>query len=332
MDKIIIFSHESDIDGLGSVILGKLAFGVIDYVLCPNINVLEIKFREMVETGKLYEYDNIFITDLSLYKPAADIVKNDSILSDKVLVFDHHKSAIDDGYNIYKFETIIVSDENGKKRCGTDLFYEYLLSKKYLNRKPIIDEFVELTRLEDTWGWQKNGSIGIKAHDLAILFNTIGIEQYIDIIYAKLLYESNFDFTIDEKEIIENRKKEYLASLKQIWTEVEFFKDDLNNKYAALYADYELRNELSEYAKSLKIDGLKYLIVVALEKGEFGQKSYRSIEENFDVGKIARIHGGGGHVGAAAVNITEMQRNHALSLMKINKRDSLKYLVDNYID
>lgn len=328
MDKIIIFSHESDIDGLGSVILGKLAFGEIDYVLCPNINILQAEFSKLIENKNLYNYDKIYITDLTLYAPAADIVKNDAILSDKVLVFDHHKSAIDDGYDTYDFENIIDVDENGKKRCGTDLFYEHLLLEKYIVGTPAIDEFVELTRLEDTWEWKKNGR-GIKAHDLAILFNAIGIEQYINIIYTKLLYESDFNFTTDEMNIIENRKNEYLDLLKQTWEEVEFFKDESNNKYASLYANYELRNELSEYAKSLKIDDLKYLIIVALEKGEFGQKSYRSIEENFDVGKIAKSHGGNGHVGAAAVNITEEQRNHALSLMKTNKRDSLKYLVDN---
>ena len=36
MKKIIIFSHESDIDGMGSIILGKLAFKDLDYILAPN--------------------------------------------------------------------------------------------------------------------------------------------------------------------------------------------------------------------------------------------------------------------------------------------------------
>ena len=31
MNKNIIFSHESDIDGLGCIVLGKLAFQDIDY-------------------------------------------------------------------------------------------------------------------------------------------------------------------------------------------------------------------------------------------------------------------------------------------------------------
>ena len=55
--RIIIFSHENDIDGLGSIILGKLAFNEIDYDLSSNVNVLETKFRTMLENGELNKYD-----------------------------------------------------------------------------------------------------------------------------------------------------------------------------------------------------------------------------------------------------------------------------------
>ena len=76
---------------------------------------------------------------------------------------------------------------------------------------------------------------------------------------------------------------------------------------------------------------LKYLIIVALEKGSFGQKSYRSIEEGFDVGKIAEAHGGSGHPGAASVNITEKQKEYALILRRNSNRESLNYLANcNY--
>ena len=42
MSKVIIFSHESDIDGLGCIVLGKLAFNEMDYALMPNIEKLEV--------------------------------------------------------------------------------------------------------------------------------------------------------------------------------------------------------------------------------------------------------------------------------------------------
>lgn len=327
--KVIIFSHESDIDGMGSIVLGKIAFGEIDYVLSPNVNALEAGFREMIENGNLNKYDSIYITDLTLYSPAADLVKQNSELSSKVLVFDHHRSAINEGYNNYDFTNITEVDDSGRKKCGTDLFYDFLLSKKLINRTSALDEFVELTRLEDTWEWKTSGELGIRAHDLAILFNALGVDEYIDRMYSKLsICMGDFNLTPKEEGIINNKKREYLALLEQIWSEAEFFKDEFGNDYSALYAGYEFRNELGEHVRNLNIKNLKYLVIVALEKGQFGQKSYRAIEKNFNVGKIAEFHGGGGHPEAASVNITEDQKKHALVLRKTSNKDSLEYLVN----
>ena len=328
MEKVIIFSHESDIDGLGSIVLGKLAFGNIDYVLSANVNVLESKFRELIENKSLYSYDKIYVTDLALYNPALDIVGKDPILSKRVLVFDHHRSAINEGCDKYSFVTIMEKDEDGNKRCGTDLFYEYLVSNGFLTKNLALDRFVLLTRLEDTWEWKNTGELGIKAHDLAILFNAIGKEKYIEKMFERLISnQDGFELTSDEKILVEDKKKEYLKLLEDIWNTAEFFNDELGNYYSAVFAEYEFRNELAEYAKSLRIKDLKYLIIVALEKGAFGQKSYRSIDEGFDVGKIAEAHGGSGHPGAASVNITEKQKEYALILRKNSKRESLNYLV-----
>ena len=329
-EKVIIFSHENDIDGLGNIILGKMAFEDIDYVLASNVNVLEAKFRKYLEKGTLYQYDRIFVTDLALYDPSIEMVSKDPVLSKKVLVFDHHKSAINEGCDRYNFTTIIEVDENGIKRCGTDLFYEYLSSAGLLLRTKSLDEFVELTRLEDTWEWKKTGEQGLKAHDMAILLNVIGIDSYIESMLIKVhSNDSPIEFTEKEKSIIEDKKAEYLATLQRIWREAEYFVDEYENKFAGVFADYEYRNELGEYAKGLNESELKYLVIIALEKGAYGQKSYRAIANGFDVGKIAEAHGGNGHPAAASVNITKEQKEKCLILRKTNKRDSIKYLVES---
>ena len=42
---------------------------------------------------------------------------------------------------------IIQEEEDAKgKRCGTDLFYEYLCDNNYLNSTKCIEQFVELTK------------------------------------------------------------------------------------------------------------------------------------------------------------------------------------------
>lgn len=167
MEKILLFSHESDIDGLGCVVLAKLAFKNLDYVLLPDIRKLELTFREYIQSDKLANYDRIYVTDLALYDPALTMVEESS-LKDRVLVFDHHKMAIKDNMDRYSFTTII-EEENDRNRCGTELFYDYLVKNNLLVSTPALEEFVELTRLEDTWEWKKYGEIGENAHDLAFL-------------------------------------------------------------------------------------------------------------------------------------------------------------------
>lgn len=326
MNKVIIFSHESDIDGLGCIVLGKLAFNEIDYILLPNIEKLELTFRSYLKYHKLDNYDMIYITDLALYDPSLTMVAESSI-KNKVLVFDHHKVAIKDNMNRFPFTKIIEEDKKGK-RCGTDLFFEYLANKGLLTVTNSLKDFVELTRLEDTWEWKKSGNFGEKAHDLAVLFNSIGIEKYICNMTKKLL-DNKDSFSLDDKEIriVQNKKDEYDKLLSKIMSSAEYFQDRNGNKFGIVYANYEYRNELAEYIKNKKNpESIKYFIVVAMDKGEFGQKSYRSIDESFDVNKVAMNHGGGGHPGAASVNITKDQKEKAAVL---SKRESLKYLAES---
>ena len=139
--------------------------------------------------------------------------------------------------------------------------------------------------------------------------------------------KENFSFSDEEKSIIQNRKNEYEEKLSNIMLNAEYFQDENGNKYGVVYANYEYRNELAEYIINKKNPYLiEYLIIVAMDKGEFGQKSYRSIDESFDVNEIAMNHGGGGHQGAASVNITKDQKEKSLIL---SKRESLKYLAES---
>ncbi len=326
MKKTIIFSHDSDIDGLGCVVLSKLAFDNLDYVVVTNVEKLETVFRSYLESSKLDKYDNIYITDLALYDPSLTMVATSS-LRDKVLVFDHHKRAIESNMNRYNFTTIIEEDEKGK-RCATDLFYEYLIKNKLLSQNESLNEFVELIRLEDTWQWKQKGDFGVKAHDLAILFNTIGIEDFISSMTTKLSKSTNsFSYSDEELEIIKNKKIAYEKKLTEIMSKAEYFNDENNNKFGIVFSEYEYRNELAEYVQNHhNPESIKYLIIVAIDKGENGQKSYRSIDETFDVNQVAMNHGGGGHVGAATVNITKEQKAKALTL---NRKASLKYLANS---
>ncbi len=327
MKKIIIFSHESDIDGMGSIILGKLAFKDLDYILAPNPESLEILFNKLMNENKLMKYDQIYITDLALKNPSLNMVAN-SPIKNKILIFDHHQKSIDEKLNIYPFTKIIEEDAKGK-RCGTSLFYEYLVNQNYLSETKAEKDFVELTRLEDTWEWTQKGKFGIMAHDLAILFNIIGKDAYINTITNKLLSnKDNFYLSLEEQNLINIKKDQNTKALKELLPQIEYFIDEYNNKFGIVYAKYEYRNDLPEYIRNINNpENIQYLVIVALDKGENGQKSYRTIVDGFDVNEIAKKHGGGGHKSASAVNISSSQKVQAL---KLTKKEGLKFLAECY--
>ncbi len=322
--KVLLFSHKSDIDGLGSVILGSVAFSDFTYELFEDVNDLEIKFRNYINLNYFDKFDRVFITDLALYEPSLSMVAS-SELSKKVLVFDHHQAAINKGYGNYDFTTIHeVLD--GKIKCGTELFYEYLVNNNLINCNKCSDYFVEYTRLEDTWEWINNKEIGIKAHDLSILYNALGREKYISAIIYKLKNDDNFFYSELEEKLINEKKEEYEKKLSEIVDDAEYLTDSNGNNFAVMFCDYQYRNELPDFISNHgNSHNVKYIIIVAYDKGEYGQKSYRRVDTNFNVNDVAQAHGGGGHPGSAAVGITKEQRDSALSM---SKTDAAKYLAD----
>ena len=81
--KILLFTHKNDIDGMGNVVLSKLAFNNVDYILCETFD-LNHKVTEFITTRKIYEYDKIFITDLCLDEELLSLINQDEKLKSKI--------------------------------------------------------------------------------------------------------------------------------------------------------------------------------------------------------------------------------------------------------
>ena len=131
--KRLLFTHGADIDGMGSAILSKLAFEQIDIIYARNVSDLDSKFKEEYESGRLYNYDIVYITDLSLKMDLANTVLKDEKLSSKIFVFDHHETALASGLNDFANCSIIV-EKDGIKSCGTEIFYWYLVDNGYISK------------------------------------------------------------------------------------------------------------------------------------------------------------------------------------------------------
>lgn len=186
MSKVIIFSYENDIDRIGCVVLAKLAFEQVDYVLLEDLEALEVTFRKYIELNSLNDYEKIFITDLSLCGTTLKLIENCD-LKDKIYVFKTQQGTREDNISV------------------TDLFYKYLIKNNLIIRTPAINTFVEYTRLEYTGEWQTSQD-GIKAHNLSILLDVLAADEYIKIITKKLRGNSYFNYSDEDLKLIEEKK------------------------------------------------------------------------------------------------------------------------------
>lgn len=311
--KVLLFTHKSDIDGMGNAVLAQLAFDEVDYILCENFN-LQDEISKYYDNGSIYNYDKVFITDLWLEEPMLSKIANDIKLKDKILEFDHHKSALENYSNKYDFVTITVSNDKGL--CsGTSLFYDYLVNNKFIDNKQIINDFVELTRKYDTWEWKTKYNDEMP-HDLTLLFDAVGCNGYIKLMFDKLNNKDNENFKFNELEkmLIDNKIKQVQEKLSNYAKKV-YYKEILGLKAGIVFIDYEYRNDLAEYFRQNNFD-MDFVMLIALD---YGSISYRSIKENINVRLIAEAMNGRGHDKAASSPISHEQK---IGLIKILTKDN----------
>ena len=308
--KVLIFTHKNDIDGMGNAVLSKLAFEEVNYVLCETFDLIG-KVNEFISTKKIYDYDRIFITDLCLDETTLKLISEDEKINNIFQIIDHHRTYEDEKYTKYPFVKVQLKNDKGLC-CGTSLFYEYLLENNYITSNETIDEFVELTRLHDTWEW-KNIYNNEKARDLAILFDCLGTEGYINFMYEKLIKETIFNFTDLENTLIEN-KKVVIKDTVEGYVKNVYHKDILGMKAGILFINYEFRNEIGEYLRENKFD-LDFIMMISLDRGVV---SYRRINENISVRTVAEYYHGKGHDAAATNPITSKQKELILDILTNN--------------
>ena len=279
---IKLFTH-TDLDGVGCEILGRILFRENINVTRCNYDNIDNKVEEFLNNTE--EYDKLFITDISVSKKIADKLNS---ISDKVILLDHHKTAL--WLNEYPYALVQVEDESIGKLCGTYLFYEYL-KKNYeeFNNTHALELFVDYVRMYDTWEWKEkyNNIIPKRLNDL----------MYIDGVYEfknKMKYklENNYpivdDVDILKLDIEQINIDSYVAQK----DETLIVNDNLFPGYIVgiTFADKyisELGNKLCELHSELDfvvLINMSSLIV-----------SYRTVKNDIDLSAIAKGYGGGGH-------------------------------------
>lgn len=289
--KVLLFTHEQDIDGMGSVILGNLVFKDFHYVPCKTFEI-DSNFKKYMDDNSIYNYDLIFVTDLCLHEPILTIINNDEQLKNKVLVLDHHKTEIENA--IYDFVKVILECSKGPT-SGTYLFYEYLISNKYLESKCVLEELVELTRQYDTWDWVKYNNK--KARLLHLLFEQVGYREYIDIMSNIIKNNNSIVFSNKQLEIINDWENQFKIDSKKILESMVVYPviiEGIEYKVGYMHAKYKYRNDLNELVKKNNIYDVD---LIGMIFPDMDVVSYRGVKE-MDVSIVPTYFGGKGHKGA----------------------------------
>lgn len=298
--KVLIFTHEQDIDGIGCLILARKAFKKIDFELCKTFEITD-KVKRYIDSNKIYDYDKIYVTDLCIKEPVLSFINSDDVLKNKLIVLDHHKTELDEGNNKYDFVNIIV-EKNNMKVSGTSLFYDYLVSNKYLEKSTILDIFVEWTRQYDVWDW-KNAN-NYEARKLHILFETQGYEKYITTLERIINNEKSIVFNDEEEKIVLEFDKKLCNDMNLILNKMvvkELVIDEVIYKIGFVMSPYCYRNDIDEFIRK---DNKYNIDIVGMIMTDMETVSYRNVKD-VDVSKVAVYFDGKGHKGAA----TNLQSN-----------------------
>jgi len=137
--KVFLFSHESDLDGLYSAVIGLIRYPQANTVFLGYGQDSFSKIGNFLYSATHYSKERglVIISDLGLNDDTIDICKkifSDAVRNDwKIIWVDHHpwsQQAID---SVKPFVEVLL-DTSGSK-CASDLMYEKLLPGHELARK-----------------------------------------------------------------------------------------------------------------------------------------------------------------------------------------------------
>lgn len=272
--KRLIISHIADPDGVTPIILSKLVFEEIDYILSENKDV-----NDNVKNN-LDKYDFIYVVDLNISEELADFIEAN--YKEKIMILDHHSSC----NNMNKYSFIEVNAEG--KESGTSLYYKYLLNNynnNLLNREST-KMLVEHVRTMDIYDFSKTSKE--EAEKLEMIFKIYGKDRFIDKFYNVIINDLEL-YSKEDLNLVELEKER----IKRYIEEKEFIEISLDNKRVGVVFAERYISELGNYLIN-KYDYLDYIVLINIDK----KISYRG-NGKVDLSVIAKKFGGGGHVNAA---------------------------------
>lgn len=300
MEKIIyLFSH-IDLDGVGANILLHRFYSFeqvtkFNMVNCDydRINELLSAFVYKVQNHTLIinPDDELYITDISpddkIAQEVQSLVASNYLKLDHIHHFDHHATSKE-----YMDKYLWSTNGEDETSSGTSLLYHYLVKRFNSNFCfPSESIFVKNVTDYDTWAWTKNGNS--KAKVLNDLFHLLGHEVFI----KRFTNDISPELSPGEQLLLDTDYKNIKKYIQQ--KNSELLKRDIRGHLVGIVFGSQYISELGNTLAKNHPD-VDYIAIINLPLSV----SLRSSEDSLvDVGKIARLAGGGGHEHAAGFTI-----------------------------
>lgn len=283
MNKICLITHVADSDGAFPIILSRLVFDNIDTFSC-EVKEVDDTLTKVLESK--IEYTSIYIVDLNITEEMAIKIDKDDNLKQKIKIFDHHASS--EYLNKYSFEKVVV-EENGKKECGTTIFYKHL---KDLTNNPILEKeslkvMIELVREDDTYDYLEENKDSSKS--LKKIYDLYGRERYIEYYLDFIKKNDTFYFTDTEKILIEIEEERINRYVLEKLEHVKFASIDGIN-VGITFAEKNRSIIGHEMANRFR-DKIDIAIIIDVDRSV----SYRADKDEVDINVLALKYNGGGH-------------------------------------
>lgn len=283
MKKICLITHIADPDGAIPIILAHLVFENVEAFSCEIKEVDEV-LKPILERQE--NYDAIYIVDLNISDEMALTIDKNPTLKEKVKVFDHHVSR--EYLNQYSFIHVVVS-KDGRKECGTTLFYQHLRNtypNAYLE-KEALKKIIEWVREVDTFDFlEEYKEEALQFRDLYTIY---GREKYIEYILKVIKEQETFAFTETEKILIEVEQERVKRYVDEKLEHVKFAVID-GVRVGISFAEAN-RSILGHTMASRFKDKIDIAIVINVDRSI----SYRAEKDEVDVTPLANYYKGGGH-------------------------------------
>lgn len=328
--KVLLVTH-NDMDASGAVICCMKAFGPenVDVVRCSN-RQMSREIKNAVCNEEIADhYDLIMACDISCTEEDAQII-NKSPNKKKFILLDHHHTAL--SLNKYAWATVheeILTDSKRARRyeghagghsSGTSLMHDFLgLFKHDYNDISFggsfaLEELVFSIASYDTWDWV---NVFEKKDDfpdrLDTLFKIYGAEDFEKKMFSRVMAKdagfSSKEDLLDEQDafLLKLEKKRVNDFLEKAKWSIKTGTMKVNGEYADVVFATETAyvQELFGYMRDHYPDADYYFINCG------GVLSIRTTKEDRHAGDFAARYGGGGHQGAAGINVSaEMQADY----------------------